>query len=87
MLSVSSHAEETYPQIRKPSKYRTKGTQPQFICDFSIKKMEFFLNVFTDCSEFSDESIYLFIITVKGLEPATSCVRHQDAIRTPARHM
>ena len=77
MLSVSSYAEETYPQIRKPSKDRTKRRQPQFICDFSfsIKQMEFFSNVFTECSEFSDESIYHYN------------VRHQDATTTPARHM
>ena len=37
--------------------------------------MEFFLNVFTECSEFSDESIYYYN------------VRHQDATTTPARHM
>ena len=35
-------------------------------------------------AEFSDKK--LFIITVKGLEPAT-CVRDQDAIIAPAGHM
>ena len=35
--------------------------------------MEFFMNVFTEFSE------KIFVITVKGLEPATSCVRDQDA--------
>ena len=29
----------------------------------------------------------VFVITVKGLEPATSCVRDHDATRAPARHM
>ena len=29
----------------------------------------------------------IFVITVKGLEPATSCVRHQDTTRVPAGHM
>ena len=43
--------------------------------------MEFFLNVFT---EFSDKNI---VIIVKGLKPATSCLRDQDATTVPARHM
>ena len=42
---------------------------------------EFSLNVFT---EFSDK---IFITIVKGLEPATSCFRDQDATTVPARHM
>ena len=29
----------------------------------------------------------IFVITVKGLEPATSCVREQDATTVPARHI
>ena len=29
----------------------------------------------------------MFVITVKGLKPATSCLRDQDAITAPARHM
>ena len=29
----------------------------------------------------------IFVIRVKGLEPATSCVRDQDATTLPARHM
>ena len=29
----------------------------------------------------------LFVITVKGLEPATSCVRDKYATTMPARHM
>ena len=28
-----------------------------------------------------------FVITIKGFEPATSCVRDQDATTVPARHM
>ena len=28
-----------------------------------------------------------FVITVKGLEPATSRVRNQDATTAPARHV
>ena len=27
------------------------------------------------------------VIIVKGLKPATSCVRHQDATTAPARHV
>ena len=41
--------------------------------------LEFFLNVFT---EFSDEKY----LSLKRLEPATSCVRDQDATTAPARH-
>ena len=44
----------------------------------------FSLNVFTEFSEFSDK---LFVITVKGFEPDTTCVRHQDASTATARHM
>ena len=44
--------------------------------------MEFFLNV--SLSKFSDK---ISVITVKGLESATSCVRDQDATTAPARHM
>ena len=29
----------------------------------------------------------IFVITVKGLKPVTSCVRDQDATAVPARHM
>ena len=46
--------------------------------------MEFFLNVFTEFAEFSDKKI---VITVRGLKPATSCVRDQHATTAPARHM
>ena len=35
-------------------------------------------------AEFSDKIIF---ITVKGFEPAISCVRDQDATTEPARHM
>ena len=38
---------------------------------------------FTEFSEFSDKNI----MTLKGLEPGTSCVRDQDATRAPERHM
>ena len=47
--------------------------------------MEFFLNVFTKFgSDFSDENICHH---GKGFEPATSCVRDQDATTVPARPM
>ena len=42
---------------------------------------EFPLNAYT---EFSDQ---IFVITVKGFEPAISCVRDQDASTVPGRHM
>ena len=29
----------------------------------------------------------IFVITVKGLKPVTSCVKDQDATTVPARHM
>ena len=45
---------------------------------------EFFLNVFTKFADFSDK---IFVITVNGLEPTTSCVRDPDATTAPARHM
>ena len=45
------------------------------------KLFEFFLNFFI---EFGDK---IFVITVKGFEPATTCVRDQDAATVPARQM
>ena len=39
---------------------------------------------FPEFAEFSDK---IFVITVKGFEPATCCVGHQDVIAMPARHM
>ena len=45
--------------------------------------MDFFLNVFTELSEFT-ENKFLYI---KGIEPATSSVRDQDATTVPARRM
>ena len=44
-----------------------------------------FPKCFTEFSKFSDKNI--FVITVKRLEPATSCVRDQDATTAPSRHM
>ena len=35
-------------------------------------------------NEFSDK---IFVITVKGLEPATSCVKDQLVTTAPERHM
>ena len=32
-------------------------------------------------------SLKIFVITLKGLEPATSCVRDQDATTAPVRHI
>ena len=43
--------------------------------------MDFFPNVFIEFAEFSDK---IFVITVKGLKLATSCVRDQDATTVPA---
>ena len=46
--------------------------------------VEFSLNVFT---EFSDKNIYLFVITIKGLKPATCCISDQDATGVNKTHM
>ena len=46
--------------------------------------MEFFLNVSLN----SVNSVTkIFVITVKGLEPDTSCLRDQDATTVPERHI
>ena len=45
--------------------------------------MEFSLNVFTELAEFSDKKY----LSLKGLEPGTSCVRDQDATIAQARHV
>ena len=45
------------------------------------------IRVFPKCFHWSEFSDKIFVITVKGLEPATSCVRDQDATTAPARHM
>ena len=42
--------------------------------------LEFFLNVLT---EFTEQKY----LSLKGLTPATSCVRDQDTTTVPARHM
>ena len=38
---------------------------------------------FTEFAEFSEKQFMI----LKGLEPATSCVRDQHATTAPARHM
>ena len=40
----------------------------------------------TDNGVFPNTVIKIFLITVKGLEPVTSCIRDQDATTWPARH-
>ena len=44
--------------------------------------IEFSLNVFIAFAEFSTK---IFVITLKGLELATFCVRDQDATTVPTR--
>ena len=44
--------------------------------------MEFFLNVSLNSASSVTQ---IFVITVKELEPAASCVRDQDATTVPAR--
>ena len=41
-------------------------------------------NVFIEFAEFSDK---IFVITVKGFQPATSCVRDDDVPKTLIRHI
>ena len=45
--------------------------------------IELFLNIITEFREFNDK---IFDITVRGLEPATSCIRDQDATTAPEKH-
>ena len=49
--------------------------------------IEFSLNVFTEFTKFSDKNIYLFVITIKGLKPATCCISDQDATGVSKTHM
>ena len=46
--------------------------------------LEFFLNVSLNSA---NSVTKIFVITVKGIEPATSCVRDQDATTAPASKM
>ena len=55
------------------------------VSDVSFESNGLFAKCFT---EFSDiYSKYIFVIRVKGLEPATSCVRDQDTITVQARYV
>ena len=49
--------------------------------------LEFFLNIFTEFSEFRDKNIWHYSKRSRTRHPATSCVRDQDATTAPARHM
>ena len=57
------------------------------IWDISNVTFEFSLNVFTEFTEFSDKNICHYNKRAQTCHPATSCVRDQDAITVPARHM
>ena len=46
--------------------------------------MEFFPNVSVNST---DSVTKIFVIIVKGLKPARSYARDQDAVTVPARHM
>ena len=48
--------------------------------------LEFFLNVFTEFSKFSDKNICHYSKRAQTCQLATSCVRDQDATTAPARH-
>ena len=50
---------------------------------FSLETIEFFLNV---CTEFT-EKIDIYCILKRLFEPASSCVRDQDATAAPARQV
>ena len=56
----------------------------EYILGFTSKTMEFFLNVSLNSL---NSVTKIFVITTKGLETATSCVRDQDATAVPASHM
>ena len=47
-------------------------------------RFEFSLNVFNEFDEFGDKKYYY--VLKRLFEPATSCVRDQDATTSPARH-
>ena len=49
--------------------------------------LEFFLNVFTEFSEFRDKNIWHYSKRSRTCHPAISCVRDQDVTTVPARHM
>ena len=49
-----------------------------------LDSLEFFLNVSLNSA---NSVTKIFVIAVKGLEPATYYVRDQDATTVPARHM
>ena len=61
-----------YPQVVKSSAVTVKSSDILYIW------------VFPKFSEFRAKT---FVITVKGLEPATPYVRDQDATTASARHM
>ena len=51
------------------------------------KTIEYSLNVFTEFAEFSDKNNCHCSKRARTCQPATSCVRDQDAITVPTRHM
>ena len=56
-----------------------------FHIDSSVKEQVFTLEFFLNVS--LNSVTKTFVITVKGLKPATSCVKDQDATTVPARHV
>ena len=52
-------------------------------CPFDCTTFHSFIEVFPKFAEFSDKKYLSF----KGLEPAISCIRDQDATTAPTRHM
>ena len=58
-----------------------KKIQKKGIVNIIIQQIEFFLN------DSMNSLTKIFVITVKGLKSATSCVRDQDATTVPTSHM
>ena len=61
--------------MRRNQNWVRRGNRP-------IVTIVFSLNVFIEFSE-----LKIFVTTVKGFEPTTSCVRDHDVTTAPARHM
>ena len=66
----------THPKMTEPSSADFVMSEDKEILVFS--------QILSLNAEFSDKNI---CHSVKGLEPAISCIRDQDATTAPARHM
>ena len=70
-------------------KYNGQSENFQTIFVNGIHEVSHFMNhiMKENCANQWSFSQEIFVITVKGLEHANSCVRDQDATPTPARHV